>query len=220
MKQRKKQISDLNLREKQLKKDRKEVKRLKTKKDPTNSLLSVLLKKEKKRFTVEDTIPYIRMLPEGICQLDEKNYSKTISFQDINYQLALEEDRDLIFNQFANFLNSFDPSVHIELSYVNQLGRNKDLQDAIKIADKGDFYDDVRKEFREMLKLQLAKGNNGLKKMKYITFTTEADNLEQARAKLNRLEVDILSNFKSMGVRAESLDGEERLRLVHDILHQ
>ena len=219
MKQRKKQISDLNLREKQLKKDRKEVRRLKTKKDPTNSLLSVLLKKEKKRFTVEDTIPYIRMLPEGICQLDEKNYSKTISFQDINYQLALEEDRDLIFNQFANFLNSFDPSVHIELSYVNQLGRNKDLQDAIKIADKGDFYDDVRKEFREMLKLQLAKGNNGLKKMKYITFTTEADNLEQARAKLNRLEVDILSNFKSMGVRAESLDGEERLRLVHDMLN-
>ncbi|HES0835081.1 TPA: conjugal transfer protein TraE, partial [Streptococcus pyogenes] len=101
MKQRKKQISDLNLREKQLKKD------------PTNSLLSVILNKEKKRFTVEDTIPYIRMLPEGICQLDEKNYSKTISFQDINYQLALEEDRDLIFNQFANFLNSFDPSVHI-----------------------------------------------------------------------------------------------------------
>ncbi|HFH6860122.1 TPA: VirB4-like conjugal transfer ATPase, CD1110 family [Streptococcus agalactiae] len=219
MKQRKKQISDLNLREKQLKKDRKEVRRLKTKKEPTNSLLSVILKKEKKRFTVEDTIPYIRMLPEGICQLDEKNYSKTISFQDINYQLALEEDRDLIFNQFANFLNSFDPSVHIELSYVNQLGRNKDLQDAIKIADKGDFYDDVRKEFREMLKLQLAKGNNGLKKMKYITFTTEADNLEQARAKLNRLEVDILSNFKSMGVRAESLDGEERLRLVHDMLN-
>lgn len=120
------------------------------------------------------------MLPEGICQLDEKNYSKTISFQDINYQLALEEDRDLIFNQFANFLNSFDPSVHIELSYVNQLGRNKDLQDAIKIADKGDFYDNVRKEFREMLKLQLAKGNNGLKKMKYITFTTESDNLEQS----------------------------------------
>lgn len=70
-----------------------------------------------------------------------------------------------------------------------------------------------------MLKLQLAKGNNGLKKMKYITFTTEADNLEQARAKLNRLEVDILSNFKSMGVRAESLDGEERLRLVHDMLN-
>lgn len=61
---------------KTIKKDRKEVRRLKTKKEPTNSLLSVLLKKEKKRFTVEDTIPYIRMLPEGICQLDRKKLFK------------------------------------------------------------------------------------------------------------------------------------------------
>lgn len=159
------------------------------------------------------------MLSDGICQLDERRYSKTIAFQDINYQLALEEDRDLIFNQFANFLNSFDPSVHIELNYVNQMGRNKDLQDAIKIGDKNDGYDDVRKEFREMLKMQLNKGNNGLKKMKFVTFTIEADNLDQAKANLNRLEVDILSNFKAMGVRAESLDGEERLRLIHDMLN-
>lgn len=181
--------------------------------------MSVLLKKEEKIRTVEDTIPYLRMFSDGVCQLDERRYSKTIAFQDINYQLALEEDRDLIFNQFANFLNSFDPSVHIELNYVNQMGRNKDLQDAIKIADKNDGYDEVRKEFREMLKMQLNKGNNGLKKMKFVTFTIEADNLDQAKANLNRLEVDILSNFKAMGVRAESLDGEERLRLIHDMLN-
>ena len=178
-----------------------------------------MLKKEEKIYTVEDTIPYLRMFSDGICQLDERRYSKTIAFQDINYQLALEEDRDLIFNQFANFLNSFDPSVHIELNYVNQMGRNKDLQDAIIIADKNDGYDEVRKEFREMLKMQLNKGNNGLKKMKFVTFTIEADNLDQAKANLNRLEVDILSNFKAMGVRAESLDGEERLRLIHDMLN-
>ncbi len=159
------------------------------------------------------------MLKDGICQLDEKRYSKTISFQDINYQLAMDEDKDVIFNQFANFLNSFDPSVHIEFNYVNQKGRNQDLQDAIKIPDRNDAFDAVRKEFREMLKSQLDKGNNGLKKMKFITFTIEADNLTQAKARLNRVEVDILSNFKSMGVRAESLDGEERLKLMHNMLN-
>ena len=219
MKKREKQMQSLNQMQKQLKKDRKELKGIKARKNQNSSLLSVLLNKEKKLYTVEDTIPYLRMLSDGICQLDERRYSKTIAFQDINYQLALEEDRDLIFNQFANFLNSFDPSVHIELNYVNQMGRNKDLQDAIKIGDKNDGYDDVRKEFREMLKMQLNKGNNGLKKMKFVTFTIEADNLDQAKANLNRLEVDILSNFKAMGVRAESLDGEERLRLIHDMLN-
>ncbi len=212
-------MQSLNQIQKQLKKDSKDLRGVKTNKNGRSNLLSVLLKKEKKLYTVEDTIPYLRMFSDGICQLDENHYSKTIAFQDINYQLALEEDRDLIFNQFANFLNSFDPSVHIELNYINQMGRNKDLQDAIKIADKNDGYDEVRKEFREMLKMQLNKGNNGLKKMKFVTFTIKADNLDQAKANLNRLEVDILSNFKSMGVRAESLVGEERLRLIHDMLN-
>lgn len=219
MKKKEKQMQSLNQMQKQLKKDKKNLRGVKAKKSQNSSLLSVLLKKEEKIYTVEDTIPYLRMFSDGICQLDERRYSKTIAFQDINYQLALEEDRDLIFNQFANFLNSFDPSVHIELNYVNQIGRNKDLQDAIKISDKNDGYDEVRKEFREMLKMQLNKGNNGLKKMKFVTFTIEADNLNQAKSNLNRLEVDILSNFKAMGVRAESLNGEERLRLIHDMLN-
>jgi trsE len=207
-----------------LKKEEKKLKRTKgrtdfLKKKKGTSLLDLLLKREKKNYTVEDTIPYVRMLKSGICQLDEKHYNKTVEFKDINYQLALEEDRDLIFNQFANFLNSFDPSISIEFTYVNQIGRNQELESAIQIEDKGDDYDLIRKEFRDMLKTQLSKGNNGLKKTKYITFTIEAENLEQATIKLERLEIDILSSFKAMGVRAESLDGIERLKLIHDMLN-
>ena len=196
---------------------------LKKEKDQTQnkkfSLFDFLFKNEKKRFTVEDTVPYLRMLKSGICQLDENHFNKCILFQDINYQLAVKEDKDMIFNQFANFLNSFDPSVDIEFSYVNQLGRNNELKAAIQIPDKEDGYNDVRLEFRQMLKNQLVKGNNGLKKSKYITFTVEADSLEQATAKLERLEIDILSNLKNMGVRAESLTGEERLKILHDMLN-
>lgn len=179
----------------------------------------MIFKKEPKRYTVEDTIPYLRMLKSGICQLDKTHFNKCISFQDINYQLALEEDKDLIFNQFANVLNSFDPTVTIEFSYVNQIGRNTELKAAIQIPDKKDGYDDIRLEFRDMLKNQLAKGNNGLKKSKYITFGIEATNVEQARTKLERIEIDLLSNLKSMGVRAESLTGIERLKVLHDIFN-
>ncbi len=184
-----------------------------------NSVIDMIFKKEPKRYTVEDTIPYLRMLKSGICQLDKTHFNKCISFQDINYQLALEEDKDLIFNQFANVLNSFDPTVTIEFSYVNQIGRNTELKAAIQIPDKNDGYDDIRLEFRDMLKNQLAKGNNGLKKSKYITFGIEATNVEQARTRLERIEIDLLSNLKSMGVRAESLTGIERLKVLHDILN-
>lgn len=190
----------------------------KSKKD-RGGLLDLIFRKEPKRYTVEDTIPYLRLLKSGICQIDEKHFNKSIAFEDINYQLALEEDRDLIFNQFANFLNSFDPSVSIEFSYINQLGRNEEMKSAIQIPDKKDGFDDIRLEFREMLKSQIVKGNNGLKKSKYVTFTVEADNLEQATSKLERLEIDILSSLKSMGVRAESLNGEERLKILHDVLN-
>ena len=205
---------------KALRKEKQELKQDKTKmKKEKGGFLSLIFKKEPKRHTVEDTLPYLRLLKNGICQSDEKHFSKSIVFEDINYQLALEEDRDLIFNQFANFLNSFDPSVGIELSYINQLGRNEEMQSAIQIPDKKDGFDEIRLEFREMLKNQIVKGNNGLRKSKYITFTVEADNLEQAISKLERLEIDILSSLKSMGVRAESLNGEERLKILHDILN-
>ncbi|KIS14823.1 conjugal transfer protein [Streptococcus equi subsp. zooepidemicus Sz4is] len=217
----KRKIQQLRLEKskKELKENKKELRGSNYKKKSNFQLLDIIFKKEAKRYTVEDTIPYLRMLKNGICQIDEKHFNKCISFEDINYQLALEEDRDLIFNQFANFLNSFDPSVGIELSYINQLGRNKEMQAAIQIPDKNDGFDDIRLEFREMLKNQLAKGNNGLKKSKYIIFTIEADTKEQAISKLERLEIDILSNLKSMGVRAESLTGEERLKILHDVLN-
>ncbi|MFP9085750.1 VirB4-like conjugal transfer ATPase, CD1110 family [Streptococcus equi] len=218
----KRKIQQLKLEEnkKALKKERKDLKQSKGKSNKEKSgLLDLIFRKEQKRYTVEDTIPYLRLLKSGICQLDEKHFSKSIAFQDINYQLALDEDRDLIFNQFANFLNSFDPSISIEFSYINQLGRNEEMKSAIQIPDKGDGFDDIRLEFREMLKSQIVKGNNGLKKSKYVTFTVEADNLEQATSKLERLEIDILSNLKSMGIRAESLTGEERLKILHDILN-
>ena len=184
-----------------------------------SSLLDKLLKREAKRYTVEDTIPYKKMYQNGICQLDENHFNKSIAFEDINYQLASMEDKDLIFSQFANLLNCFEPSINIEFSYINQIGRNKELEFAIKIPDKKDSHDDIRSEFRTMLKNQLSKGNNGLKKSKYITFTVKADNLNQATGKLERIEIDILNNFKNMGVRAESLIGKERLKILHDILN-
>ncbi|HBG7808452.1 TPA: conjugal transfer protein TraE, partial [Clostridioides difficile] len=219
-KKRKIQQLKLEQNKKKLRSQRQDLKQNKGKsKKDKGGLLDPIFRKEPKRYTVEDTIPYLRLLKSGICQIDENHFNKSIAFEDINYQLALEEDRDLIFNQFANFLNSFDPSISIEFSYINQLGRNEEMKSAIQIPDKGDGFDDIRLEFREMLKSQIVKGNNGLKKSKYVTFTVEADNLEQATSKLERMEIDILSSFKSMGVRAESLNGEERLKILHDVLN-
>lgn len=70
-----------------------------------------------------------------------------------------------------------------------------------------------------MLKNQLQKGNNGLTKRKYITFGIEADDLRTAKMRLERIETDVLANFKTLGVQARSLNGLERLELLHSQLH-
>ena len=47
--------------------------------------------------TAQATIPYQRMWPDGICRVTDNYYTKTIQFQDINYQLAQNDDKTSIF---------------------------------------------------------------------------------------------------------------------------
>jgi type IV secretory pathway VirB4 component len=169
--------------------------------------------------TAQDTIPYKHIYKDGICALPDGKYNKTITFQDINYQLAQTEDQQRIFNSYCKFLNYFDPSVEVQLSFVNKFGNKRDIVESIDIPDREDRFNSIREEYREMLKNQLAKGNNGLVKHKYVTFTIEAKNLRIAKTRLERMEADVINNFKMMGVRSWSLNGKERVQLLHSQLH-
>ena len=160
------------------------------------------------------------MLKNGVCQIEKNKFNKMIRFLDINYQLSTEEDKESIFNEFSNFLNYFDPSVDIELSYINRIGKNEEIEKNINIPYRDDSFNEIRKEYREMLKNQSEKGNNGLSKYMYITFSLEAQDIKEATIRLERMEMDILNNFKKMGVKAYVLDGYERLKVIHDTLNK
>ena len=69
--------------------------------------------------TAQQSIPFQRMFPDGICRVTDRYYTKTIQYQDINYQLAQEEDKKAIFEEWCSFLNFFDSSIHFQLSFVN-----------------------------------------------------------------------------------------------------
>ena len=169
--------------------------------------------------TAQDTIPYQRMWPDGICRVTETYYTRTIQYQDINYQLAMNEDKTSIFDGWCDFLNYFDPSIRFQFSFLNLSTKAESFEDSIRIPAADDAFNAIRTEYETMLLNQLAKGNNGLTKTKYITFGIEADGIKTAKARLNRIELDILTNFKKLGVRAESLDGRARLELMHRIFH-
>ena len=159
------------------------------------------------------------MFPDGICRVTDSYYTKTVQFQDINYQLNQNEDKTAIFDGWCDFLNYFDSSVRFQLSFVNMSANKDNYARYITISPQGDDFDSIRLEYTQMLQNQLARGNNGLIKTKYLTFGVEADGLKAAKPRLERIETDLLNNFKRLGVAAEPMNGMERLRLLHGMLH-
>ena len=174
---------------------------------------------DRKEKSAQDSIPYERMWPDGICRVAGSRYTKTIQFQDINYQLSQNEDKTAIFEGWCDFLNYFDSSIQFELSFLNLAASEETFARAINIPLQGDDFDSIRVEYMTMLQNQLAKGNNGLIKTKYLTFGIDADSLKAAKPRLERIETDILNNFKRLGVAAETLDGKARLAQLHGIFH-
>ncbi len=175
--------------------------------------------KKRKPFTAQDTIPYKEIYKDGICRTNDNYYSKMVQFYDINYQLAQNDDKAAIFENYCEFLNSFDSSVEVQITFLNQQVNFDEYAKNIDIPEQDDCFNDIRKEYSDMLKMQLSKGNNGLVKTKYITFSIKADNLRNAKSRLERIEASVLNNFKVMGAMAEPLNGVERLKILHDVMN-
>lgn len=169
--------------------------------------------------TAQQSIPFQRMFPDGICRVTDHYYTKTIQYQDINYQLAQQEDKTAIFEDWCSFLNFFDSSIHFELSFMNMATDAESFEKKIRIPGRNDHFNEVRNEYSQMLKTQLAQGNNGLTKTKYITFGIEADSMREAKSRLDHVQTNLMNNFKRLGVVARPLNGKERLRLMHDMFH-
>ena len=174
---------------------------------------------DKNKQSAQESIPYERMWPDGVCRVAGSFYTKTVQFQDINYQLSQNEDKSAIFDAWCDFLNYFDSSIRFQFSFLNLSASMESFEQSIYIPPQNDSFDSIRAEYAEMLQNQLAKGNNGLIKTKFLTFGIEADSIKAAKPRLERIENDILNNFKRLGVSAASLNGLERLRLMHNIFH-
>ena len=197
-------------------KEHKKQKKRRVKKPERRKPQKPVPKKDEKKISAQKTIAYKEMARDGICRVKDRCYSKTIRFSDINYQLAQNEDKNAIFENWCDFLNYFDSSIHFQLSFINHKSSMKEFENVIRIRPANDDFDEIRMEYAQMLRHQLAKGNNGLVKSKYITFSIEADNIREAKPKLERIESDILNNFKILGVPAVTLNGAERLQILYE----
>ncbi len=169
-------------------------------------------------LSAQQTIPYIAMHPDGICQIPGGLYTKTLEYEDINYAVASTEDQTAIISGWSAFLNYFDSSLPFQLSFINRRSRDRSRY-KVNIPEANDAFNSVRDDYTKMLKTQIAKSNNGIERSKYITVCLPADSVADARPRLERVEADVTGNLHRLGVQSEPLDGRGRLALLHGQMH-
>lgn len=175
-------------------------------------------KKRRGPQTAQQTIPYVEMLRDGICKVREGFYTKSIEYEDINYAVASSDDQATIFDGYCAFLNYFDSALPFQLSFINHRSRPENRY-SVNIPPQSDDFNSIRGEYADMLENQIAKSNNGIMRSKYITFGINADGISIARPRLERVEADVMGNFKKLGAQSRPLSGRERLEVLHSQLH-
>jgi len=169
--------------------------------------------------TIQDTLPFEKIYPDGICKLSEGKYSRCIEFADINYRLVSEDRQKAICQWLRDLYNSYDSSVNLQLSLMTRSVHPDTFHDRIELAARGDPFDDLRAIYSDMLWEQFQQGTHGIIQTKLLTITVEAADLTGAKEKLHRLVADTLNRFRQIGSVAVALDGKAWLVLLHSIFH-
>ena len=172
-----------------------------------------------KPVSVQETIPYISMHKNGICRLSENNYSQTITFDDIQYQLATEDDKRKIFTEWCSVLNYFTQDIPFELTFVNSCSLISDIKEITQLPSKDDGLNKLRDEHSAIISDKATAGNNGIHRAKYRTFSLYDTDEKSAARRLTSNGSAILKSLKDMDVTARSLNGTEWLESIHMIMH-
>ena len=183
-------------------------------------MISLFKKKDVEEYkreipkSVQKTIPYLKAFEDGIFEVKKGYFSKTIEFQDINYQIARQEVQEQFFLDYCAFLNSFDSRIDFQITIMNSSINIEDLEGDILIDPKGDEFDLFRSEYNEMLRVQIEKGRNDIKTRKFITISTLANDISEAKRILERVEQEIALSLKKVKSNTRALDLEERLQVT------
>ena len=142
-------------------------------------------------------------------------YAKTFRFEDINYAVASKEDKEAMFLDYSELLNSFDSGATYKITIIVKKLDKEEFKKSILIPLKGDKLDTYRDEYNKIL-LDEATGANGFIHMKYITVSVFKKNIEEARNYFSRVGADLSVHLNRLGSRAIVLDAGDKLRVFHD----
>ncbi len=181
--------------------------------------LKLLEKQEKEDFgipkNIQQVIPIQRIWTNGIFLVGKNKYSLTYKFSDINYAVASKEDKEAMFLDYSELLNSFDSGATTKITVALRRINKKDFEKEILLPFKEDGLDIYRQEYNQML-LDKAIGSNGMVREIYLTISVVKKNYEEAKNYFRRIGNDIVSHFAKLGSKCVELDAREKLRILHD----
>ena len=182
-------------------------------------ILKEIFKRDKEKFVVpknaQDIIPIKAIWDDGIFEVQKNKFSKCYKFIDINYAVASHEDKEAMFLDYSDLLNSLDNGATSKITINNRRINKIDFEKTILMKDVGDGLDKYRHEYNQML-LDQAKGANGIIQEKIITISVNKKNIEEARNYFARTTSELMNHFSVLGSKCVELDAEERLRIYHD----
>lgn len=181
--------------------------------------LNRIFKQDKEKIKipkfVQDIIPVKAIYEDGIFLVGKNKYSKSYKFLDINYAVASREDKEAMFLEYSELLNSLDTGATTKITINNRRINKLDFEKNILLKDSGDELDKFRKEYNEMLLAQ-SKTANEIVQEKIITISVYKKSIDEARSYFSRIGADLCNHFGTLGSKCIELDAKEKLRIAHD----
>lgn len=176
--------------------------------------------KEKKNLSkrVLDTIPYKKILADNIWYLGRKMYSKAYTFDDINFNLADEEQQYMYLERYIEFMNVLDDTVDCQICLWNSKINMEDFRHRTLMQQRADDFFNLRFEYNtRVLEENIKKGQNAIQKHMYITLTIKAPDEETAARKFKSLDIAAVNSFNRIGnTNMRELTSQERVEMLKD----
>lgn len=181
--------------------------------------LSNLTKQDKEKFKVpkkiQQIIPIDTIYNDGIFQVGKNKFSITYKFTDINYAVASREDKEAMFLEYSELLNSFDSGATTKITISLRRLNKENFEKEILLPLMNDELDQYRKEYNQML-LDKAMGTNGMIREMYLTVSIFRKNYEDAKVYFRRVTTDMTAHLARLDSKCKVLNAVERLQILHD----
>ena len=165
---------------------------------------------------VLDTIPYRKILADNIWFLGKKMYSKAYTFDDINFNLADEEQQYMYLERYIEFMNVLDDTVDCQICLWNSKINLEDFRHRTLMQQRADDFFNLRFEYNtRVLEENIKKGQNAIQKHMYITLTIKAPDEETAARKFKSLDIAAVNSFNRIGnTNMRELTSQERVEML------